>query len=960
MAAAQLEAGVRCIRNLAANRTLNDSTDGALLRAFLDRNDQSAFEALLRRHGAMVLRLCRRLLRQEQDAEDVFQATFLTLAQQAHSIRKKESLASWLHEVAYRMATHAHRAAARRRRHESQADMGQPPDPALSAAWREIQVLLDEEIERLPETLRAAFVPCCLENKSCAEAANQLGVQEATVWKRVSRARKLLQERLSRRGVSLSAVLAGFAVGANGASAALPRSLVRPIVAAAARMVKGQPLVGGPVSSKVLTLMKGANRAMFLTKGKTAILLLVCTTIVSIGLGMAAVRQAAGTEPGARTPPTSQQGAGEGSKEAPPQPAGKEPAPAEAKEAVKVRGRVLDPDGKPFKGAKVYLNAQGQEKPPVRATTGDDGRFEFRVRRPELAGPYGGAAQAVATGDGCGADWAEVPTAGTGELTLRLVKDDVPIRGRILTLEGKPVAGARVRVQRVRAYPGGDLTPLFQAIRESKLPGEYPTPRGWQFRLPNQPKEVVCDAAGRFRLSGVGREREVELAVEGPGIQHSFFTVYTRVMEPISSPYLAPSVKHYGATFDHQALPGRTLTGVVWEKGTRKPLAGVTVSGHGTLSIVRTDAKGHYELPGCAKDKQYTLLAFPETGGSYFSASVVVPDAAGLGPLTADLELVRGIPFRGKVIDKETRKPVRGRVSYHPFHGNGNAVGMGLGYPASESAIATDGSFACVVLPGPGFVGVRVFTGDWDRYLRACVSPRELFKMFKVGTEENSPLGTRDLLFSQGGVGSPLAQSDFQAIVLVNADKDEKAIEREMILERAPKLKGSVVGPDGKPVAGARVRGLNERSDWETLVGADFTMFGPHPLRPRTLIVKHAAKELVGTLEVKGTEKGALQVRLRPWAAITGRLVDEGGKPLAGILVHSFRSSGGDKDSVPVYVPVSVPTDKDGKFRIRGQIPGSGYYLIVDGPVSIAKDLTLKAGQTTDLGEVRVGRPVKE
>lgn len=112
MATAQLGAVLRYIGNLAADPKIGEQTDGALLRAFLSRNDQAAFEALVRRHGPMVLRVCLRTLGHSHDAEDALQATFFVLARQAGSIRKRKSLASWLHGVAYRMATHAKRAAA--------------------------------------------------------------------------------------------------------------------------------------------------------------------------------------------------------------------------------------------------------------------------------------------------------------------------------------------------------------------------------------------------------------------------------------------------------------------------------------------------------------------------------------------------------------------------------------------------------------------------------------------------------------------------------------------------------------------------------------------------------------------------------------------------------------------------------------------------------------------------------
>src|SRR5262245_38561451 len=226
MATAQLGAVLRHIRDLAADPAGGEQTDGAWLRAFLSRNDPAAFEVLVRRHGPMVLRVCRRTLGDAHEAEDALQATFLVLARKAASIRKRGSLASWIHGVAYRMANHAKRAATRRHQHESRAAPARPRDPALLAAWQELQTLLDEEIDGLAEGPRAAFICCCLENKSCAEAARQLGVQESTVRMRLSRARKVLQERLTQRGVTLTAALAASSLGANGVSAAVPRSLV--------------------------------------------------------------------------------------------------------------------------------------------------------------------------------------------------------------------------------------------------------------------------------------------------------------------------------------------------------------------------------------------------------------------------------------------------------------------------------------------------------------------------------------------------------------------------------------------------------------------------------------------------------------------------------------------------------------------------------------------------------------
>src|SRR6516162_6317642 len=215
MARAPLSTFLRCLRRAVAPSADDGLTDGVLLERFVTDGDAAAFELLVWRHGPMVLGVCRRLLGHEQDAEDAFQAAFLVLARKAGSIRKGESVGSFLYGVAYRIAMKERTRLFQRRKREQRSGPSMPlAGPAYEAAWRELQVVLDEGLNRLPEKYRAPFVLCCLEGRSKAEAARELGWKEGTVASRLAQARQRLQRLLDRKGVTLSAAM--IAVGIAG------------------------------------------------------------------------------------------------------------------------------------------------------------------------------------------------------------------------------------------------------------------------------------------------------------------------------------------------------------------------------------------------------------------------------------------------------------------------------------------------------------------------------------------------------------------------------------------------------------------------------------------------------------------------------------------------------------------------------------------------------------------------
>jgi RNA polymerase sigma factor (sigma-70 family) len=260
-------------------------SDSQLLQAFCADQDQHAFAALVQAHGPMVWRVCRHVLRQTEDAEDAFQATFLILARRANSIRKAESLPSWLHGVAYRISVKARESAVRRNAREARTQPGSTPDPASEVSWREVQALLHEEVDRLPEKYRAPFVLCLLEGRSRAEVAQRLGLQEGTVWSRLAEARQRLQGRLARRGISLSAVLTAATIADGEAPAAVAARLAEPAILAALEYAAGKPIAAGLVSSKVIGLANGRMASMLITKVKFTVAVVVASAgITSAGL----------------------------------------------------------------------------------------------------------------------------------------------------------------------------------------------------------------------------------------------------------------------------------------------------------------------------------------------------------------------------------------------------------------------------------------------------------------------------------------------------------------------------------------------------------------------------------------------------------------------------------------------------------------------------------------------------
>jgi RNA polymerase sigma factor (sigma-70 family) len=964
MATEMLDTVLGHLRKAAAQGT-GDLTDGELLRRFGEQHDAAAFTALVQRHGPLVLGVCRRVLHHHHDAEDAFQATFLVLARNTAKIRKGQAVGSWLHGVAYRTALQARRAAARRRFHEQKAkDMAQGKT-AREPAWRDLQAVLDQEIRGLGEVYRTAFVLCCLEGKSKSEAARELGLKEGTLSGRLARARQQLRQRLARRGVTLTAALALLALSRTPVAAALAHATVRAAVLDAA----GQTAAAG-VSAGAVALARAVGKTMFLTKAAVALAVLAAGLAV-FGAGLLAHRALASPQAAASPAPARR------SEKPPPAGPGKAVARKAAQAAGQVTGRVVDPEGKAVKGAQVFLIRGPSRSRPERTLSAPDGGFHFALDPADwkVSEEYRVEPAVVAAAPGYGPSVVFPGKTGAPRgLTLRLVKDDVPIRGRVLNLEGKPVAGVTARVTSFRVPTAADLTPWLKVLRTNPKGGvavEYRFFTGLDFPdLAELFPPVRSGADGRFRITGVGRERLIDLRLEGPTIETSQVRVRTRpgATYRASEEALFPrraQIIYYGAAFDHIVGPTVPVVGTVRDRDTGKPLAGVTVRstrlpgnsafGGGWIQTT-TDRNGRYRLTGLPKTADNVLAAFPPDGQPYktsakrpadgppyLASTKRVGDLSGLKPVTVDLALKRGVRVTGRITDRATGKPVpRAQVSYfyfadNPYRKEYLPLSDWLGTGARE-----DGTFRLAVLPGRGLLAVRAWR---DGYLRG------------LGAEKIRGMDGQECFRTYPHY---CHAPDYHTLAEINPAKGARSLTCDLVLDPGRTLTGTVLGPDGKPLAGTRGFSLGAGHGEEAVKTARFTVRNLRPGHPRAVTFLHPSRRLAGFALVRGDEKKPLTIKLRPWATVTGRLLDANGLPARGMRLTFLAGDGPDRDLFTGVTARLTPPDKDGKFRVEGLVPGLKYTLAAVKDFRITAQplsgFSPKPGEAKNLGDVRANR----
>jgi beta-lactamase regulating signal transducer with metallopeptidase domain len=656
-----------------------------------------------------------------------------------------------------------------------------------------------------------------------------------------------------------------------------------------------------------------------------------------------------------------------------------------------IRGQVVGPDGKPFSGATVILarwqpilngigdNYVSQGKSEIfRETTGSDGRFGF-------ARQTDGEVIATAPGFGVGYLLKDQP--------IRLRAGDLPIDGRLVDLEGRPVAGVTVKLGQIW-LPASELPPEPAAPQKSGSPplktratSGARSPVSLVGRLGLQPEgllpnPVVTDRDGRFRIEGLGCDVLADITLTGQNIARKTVKILTRTMEPIAGSSSDRSVAGlgdpttYGATCTIPVEPTRPIEGFVRDSLTKQAIPGAIVTAaalSGSMLTIdgfistETDAEGHYRLIGLPKEgaRGHKLSVYPPLDRPYFiTTRIEAPAAPGFEPLRFDIALKSAIWIMGKVTDVVTGKPVSAAVDYFPMLTNSHATN----YPnfdanimksiAVKTRYKTDaaGRYRLVGLPGDGVVTVHT---DDKSYLGG------------VGAEAIKGRTGQDQLLTYDRIFVKI----YQGLKPISVPDGASSFACDLGVDPGGSLRVRLVDGSGKPVMHTAVWGRNpegsDDGDHNLYNESVARIAGLEPGKPRTVLIKSHDRKIgaILTIPPDGPRKDAeMSVTLRPCATIKGRLVDGEGKPASGEIRVEVLSA-----SATLFRHILAATaelDSDGRFTCDNLPPGGPYRISAANrtshgfgrrtepeafkPFELAKDLELEPGQSRDFGTVDV------
>jgi beta-lactamase regulating signal transducer with metallopeptidase domain/protocatechuate 3,4-dioxygenase beta subunit len=682
-----------------------------------------------------------------------------------------------------------------------------------------------------------------------------------------------------------------------------------------------------------------------------------------------------------------------------------------------VRGRVVDPDGKPVAGATVTTSRSrrggigpygwdADRQEIDRTVSGTAGRFTLAivettpVSDEEPGSPdHWSLPGIVAWAPGFGPAWPKtLAKEVTEDKPIQLVPDDVPITGRLVDLEGRPISGASIRVDSLWVPESAEEIDRWRATVE-RDPATADRPLSHYFPIREKlagtepaiaSSRSTTDAEGRFRLSGLGRDRLAILEITGATIATRRAQVVTRRMNGIVGRHLdEPYVEdptYYGASPTIVVEPARPIEGVVFDADSKAPISGAIVTaaqlagspmGIEGLIATRTDAQGKYRLAGLPKGDGHELGVYPSLDQPYFiTDSLKVTAGPGLDPVRFDIALHRGIWITGRVTDAQTGGPAQAAIHYYPYLVNQHAPPFPNFQPNTIMPNWTgdryrtdpDGRFRVVGLPGRGIVAAKSFLRTYR---------------LGIGTDRLSELPSRQSMRRDGlPTYNRIDPNNFQAVSEVNPPTDVDEFACDLKLDPGPSLTIQLVDQVGKALTGVSAWGClplgHDSKDLNDESRAQ--IFGLDPSTSRTLVFLHFERRLGAVLTLKGgdatTPVREQTVTLDACATVSGRVVDAGGKPVTGGIWIALDQ--GDGDPSPADWLLGGPFDGDGRFQINSLPPGGIYIIQARDRMTwvasikkepelfpsfyLARNLKSESGKTIDLGtfNATTGKPAKE
>jgi len=647
-------------------------------------------------------------------------------------------------------------------------------------------------------------------------------------------------------------------------------------------------------------------------------------------------------------------------------------------------GKVTTNRGVPLAGARIYvvplsdkLNGEmtfddGKEPVSLRAESDAEGRFAFEAPEmtvTDLDGlPTLKRCLVIATAKGYGPDWNEVagqprqsmtlnPRSAIG-LEMKLSADDCPIRGRLIDPDGKPLIGARVQVSGILIPTKRDLN--AHLLRESKafyfMNGpSYERSLYSPSMIPEFVTEASTDGDGRFAIMGIGRDQQAYLKITAPHVIDTYVNVMTRDapdvgIEPDDSGKTRKKI--YGANFTLSLERGRTVSGKVVdaETGMHVPGMWVWISGHREV----TDAEGRFTITGLYLDGDLRIVAASPPGMSYLTTTVnskVDPTNEENSNRNLLIKCPRGIPFRLNVINEESQL-VDAVVTYVDIQPNPNISEVRRDLvrgPVSRARRNDDGSYEGHVHAGPGAILVET---RGRLYRPAHVDPKNFFQPGRTewtAQEKFSAYGSHDTLSTYNAW---MDQHDYSAIVLINPEAGTGPLELNAKVFKDVPRQVTIVDPEGAPVLSVQTEGLTySQGDAEPFLrSASFPLTGLNSDRTTEIIFFEHQRKLIGELLVKGDTDAPITVQLKPWATISGRVVDDRGEPISKASLLLDGKS-----------PKGCETDDQGLFRMERMIPDQSYDATIYRHFyfqGIAFDkLVLKPGELRELGDI-VAKPI--